>query len=119
MSSPPALHLKEKLFINYLNRIIQRHISDHRLTVHQLTQLTLMSRSNLHRKIQRYTGMSTSEYIRFVRINRSAKLLLTKYEWSISRIALEVGFNNHGYFSKRFKEVYKVAPKEFREKMGR
>ncbi len=105
-------------FLQNLNVQLQNSISDEKLDVLQLTRLIGMSRSDLHRKLVRFTGMSTTEYIRHFRLRKAAELLFIQPDWSIYQVALEVGFGNQSYFSKRFKEVYGMPPMEWRAFAG-
>ena len=103
-------------FLENFNIKIDPFLSDCTLTVNRLTRLIGMSRTDLHRKLSKETGMSTTKYIRYLRIKKAAQLMLKNPNWSIYQIALEVGFKNQSYFSTRFKEIYTVCPKEFRTK---
>jgi AraC-like DNA-binding protein len=71
-----------------------------------------MSRMQLHRKLQAYTGLSTTEFIRSQRLKQALRLLKTS-ELSVSEVAYTVGFNTPSYFIKCFKETYGKTPAEF------
>ena len=101
-------------FLSELTRCIGAHLHDPALCLPKLLRLSGMSRSDLHRKLKTATGMSATEYIRHLRLQRSARLLVEQPDWSILYIALEVGFNDHSYFTKRFREVHGVSPATFR-----
>lgn len=107
-------HISEPSFLHNLNSQIEGHISDETLTVHRLLRLIAMSRTNLHRKLTRSVGMSATEYIRHVRLHRAATLLLENRDWTVYRVALEVGFNSQSYFTKRFREVFGICPAAWR-----
>lgn len=102
-------------FLLTLNSQIEIHLSDSNLTINKMTRLVGMSRTDLHRKLEKTVGMSASEYIRFVRLHKAAELLIKEPEWSIYRISLEVGFINQSYFTRRFHELFGVCPVMFRE----
>ncbi|MDG3085150.1 PocR ligand-binding domain-containing protein [Vibrio hannami] len=46
-----------------------------------------------------------------------AKKMLQYSDWSISRIAHNLGFSGASYFCKVFKNAYKITPQEFRESL--
>ncbi|MCB0518896.1 MAG: helix-turn-helix transcriptional regulator [Lewinellaceae bacterium] len=102
-------------FLENLQTQLTQHLSDSSLDVQRLTRLVGMSRSDLHRKLSQATGMSTTEYMRYVRLRRAAELLLKQPNWSIYQVALEVGFANISYFSRRFKESFGVCPAAWRQ----
>ena len=102
-------------FLMNLNGQIEKHLSDNNLTINRMTRLVGMSRTDLHRKLEKTVGMSASEYIRFVRLHKAAELLINEPEWSIYQVSLEVGFINQSYFTRRFHELFGVCPVIFRE----
>ena len=59
-------------------------------------------------------GVSFSNYLNKIRIEQS-KLLLKNTDSSIVEIALEVGFEDQSYFSKVFKNLTKMTPKQYRQ----
>lgn len=61
------------------------------------------------------TQSSFSQYLNQIRIRKAQQLLLHT-EKNIAEIAEEVGYNNTNYFSKMFKKLNGLIPKEFREK---
>lgn len=60
------------------------------------------------------TGKSFSQYLNQLRIKKAQKLLLYS-DKNINEIAEETGYNNTNYFSKMFKKLNGITPKEFRE----
>ena len=55
-----------------------------------------------------------SNYLNKIRIEQS-KLLLKNTDSSIVEIAMEVGFEDQSYFSKVFKNLTKMTPKQYRQ----
>ena len=76
-----------------------------------------MSRMQLHRKLKALTGLTTSEFIRSQRLKLAANLL-KESDTNISQIGYSVGFNDHTYFSKCFKELYNCTPSEYAKKQS-
>lgn len=60
------------------------------------------------------TQRSFSQYLNQVRIKKAQQLLLYTQK-TINEIADETGYNNTNYFSKMFKKLNGITPKEFRE----
>ena len=65
--------------------------------VEVLCYLIGMSRTQLHNKMKALTGMSTSIFIRSIRLKRAKELLETT-ERSVKEIAFEIGFNDVSYY---------------------
>lgn len=59
------------------------------------------------------TGKTFSGFVNQVRISEVSKLLLTT-DRDITSIAFSCGFNNFSNFSRRFREIKNVSPREFR-----
>lgn len=57
---------------------------------------------------------SFSQYLNQIRIKRAQYLLLNS-NFNINEISEEIGYNNTNYFSKMFKKLNGITPKEFRE----
>ncbi len=106
---------KQPLFLVIVNSEIEKNLSDSSLTIKKMTRLVGMSRTDLHRKLHKTVGMSATEYIRFIRLQRASIMLLENQEWSVLYICLEVGFNNQSYFTAKFKKLFGVCPIAFRE----
>lgn len=109
---PPS----KDIFIQHLDIHITSHLSDPTLDVRRLLRLIGMSRTDLHRKLKTATGMSTTAYIRYLRLQQAASMLKEQREWSLYQIALEVGFSSQSYFTRKFKEQFCMCPLAYRIK---
>lgn len=107
---------QQPLFLTTLNGQIEKHLSDNTLTIKKVTRLVGMSRTDLHRKLDIAVGMSATEYIRFIRLQKAAELLIHEREWSVYHICMEVGFSDQSYFTRRFRELFGVCPVVYRVK---
>lgn len=105
----------QEAFLQNLNLQITPHLTDSSLTIRRLLRLVGMSRTDLHRKLDKAAGMSATAYLRHLRLRQAAIMLARQPEWSIYQIALEVGFTSQSYFTRKFKEQFGVCPLAFRE----
>jgi transcriptional regulator GlxA family with amidase domain len=80
--------------------------------VPQMQEELAMSKTQLHRKLKALTNESPGELLRNFRLKRAAQLLKQSAD-NITQIALQVGFINHSYFAKCFKELYGVVPSAY------
>ncbi len=112
--TPPAEELvsSDEQFLRQINAIIEELLSDPELNVAALCRKSGMSDKQVYRKIKQLTGMSVVEYIRDIRL-RKAAMFLRQDKLSVSEIMYLVGFSNASYFTRCFKEVYGLSPKEF------
>ncbi len=103
---------EEEKFATCLQEVLEKHLPDPEFSVDQFCELTLMSRTQLHRKLKALTGLSATAFIRTQRIKMASELLL-KPEISISEVCYSTGFNDTSYFSKCFKEIQGCTPSEY------
>ncbi len=108
---------QDEKFIVKVSKYIEEHISEPDLNVESLMSTMNLSRTQLHRKLKALTGLSTTEFIRSIRLKRAAQLIQKKAD-SITQIGYMVGFSSHPYFSKCFKEQYGVSPLEYSKKIA-
>jgi signal transduction histidine kinase/DNA-binding response OmpR family regulator len=105
----------DEKFLQKLIRLIEVNIDNSELDTDLLLRTIAMSRSQLHRKISALTGQPITGFIRIIRIKKAAQLMEQKFG-NVSDVMYAVGFNNLSYFTKSFKEVYKMTPSEFMAK---
>ena len=72
------------------------------------------SPSYLSRMIHEYTGKSFSKLVTEEQMNRAAQLL-EEGELGIPEIASEIGCFDHSHFSKKFKRIFGMTPKQYKE----
>ena len=99
-------------FIEKLNACILENLSNEHFTIEGLSDSFFMSRSNFHKKIKNLTGMTPNDYIKLIRLNQSAQLLMSG-KYKINEVCYMVGFNTPSYFSKLFYEHFGKSPKDF------
>ncbi|RLD62878.1 MAG: hypothetical protein DRI95_12435 [Bacteroidetes bacterium] len=118
------LHLKQEhrdepdiseLDINLI-KTIQEFALDNskKMSVDELAHSLYTSRTQLHRKVKSLTGMSITNYLNHIKIEK-AKYLLTTTKLTISEIAYDVGFDDPAYFSRAFKKTVNISPVAYRQ----
>jgi signal transduction histidine kinase/DNA-binding response OmpR family regulator len=117
--SPPtpskdAAVQKEDAFIQKIKKMILEHLDDPELNTSTFTEMVGLSRSQLHKKIKALTGLSTSHFIRLVRLQEARKML-NESDMQIAEIAYACGFSSPTYFSKVFSEAYNKTPQMYRK----
>jgi len=104
----------EQDFLRRLNELIFANIDKSLYTVEDLAKDLNISRVQLYRKVKAILGISVSDHIINIRLEKSKELLLNSNQ-NISEIAYSVGFSSPNYFSTSFKNKYGVSPKEFKK----
>ncbi|MDP4276357.1 MAG: two-component regulator propeller domain-containing protein [Bacteroidota bacterium] len=108
---------KDKEFLDKLNAEIERNILDNTFSIETLAVSMAMSRSKLQRKIKDLSGLVPNDYIRLIRLKKSAALLASG-EYKINEVCYMVGFNSPSYFAKCFLKQFGCLPKDFPNKMN-
>ena len=98
-------------------KAINKNLSDSDFNVEMLTQEVGISRAQLHRKMKEMTGISTSEFIRNIRLEQAARLL-KEQKINVTQVAYTVGFSNLAHFSTIFRKHFGVAPSEYAGQEG-
>jgi len=103
----------EKLLQNTIDYVME-NIESNDLTVDIIAKNIGMSRTNFYRKIKALTGMSASEFIRKIKMDRAAQLLKTN-KIRVSEVRFMVGISDADYFRDCFKKQFGITPKEYIE----
>lgn len=97
-------------------RLVQDHLREHLgsiVSVPALAGLTGFSTSHFSARFKAVTGFSVLEYVKRLRMARARQLLITS-EHSVAEIAAEVGYPDPFYFSRQFRTVNGLSPRDFR-----
>ncbi|SEC66729.1 Two component regulator propeller [Maribacter dokdonensis] len=106
--------LDEK-FLQQAVETVEKHMMNTDFNVEMLVKEMGHSRSNLYLKFKELTGLSSSEFIRNIRLKRAIQLL-DNSDFSVKEIMFRTGFNTASYFSKCFKKEFGVVPSEYIKK---
>jgi len=107
----PRKMLKMGAVIDYLNDHYHEPV-----TRDELVNIADMSCASFCRIFKDTTGLSPMNYLIRLRIEKAAELLAENKEIRIIDVATKTGFENSAYFSRKFKEILGVAPKEYHKK---
>ena len=104
---------QDEILIKNAVKLVEVNMSNAAFTVKDLSHELGYSRGHLYEKILRITHQTPINFIRNIRMERAADLLI-KSQLNVSEIAYQVGYNNPKLFSRYFKSKYKLYPTEFR-----
>ncbi|WP_160114290.1 response regulator [Aquimarina sp. AU119] len=99
-------------FLNKVQKVLDKQLIESSFSVEEFSKAIGMSRMQLHRKLKALTGLTSSEFVRSQRLKLAAQLLQSS-DTNISQVGYAVGFNDHSYFTKCFKEMYACTPTEY------
>lgn len=110
------LDATEDSFANTLKEVIEKEITNPNFGVEEFCRVAGMSRAQLYRKLKATVDMSVSEFIRVHRVKLASEFLKNK-NLNVTDVCYASGFSDASYFSKSFKDVFKVPPAQYRKQL--
>ncbi len=98
--------------LSHLERNIHREVD-----LEELASIAHMSRRSFLRVFQSATGTSPLAWVIEQRINRACNLL-RHTDRRITEVAFDVGFNDSNYFTRQFRKVTGLSPRDYRLRNG-
>ena len=99
----------DERFMSKMTSLIESNLSEADLTTTFLCQELGMSSSKLYRKTKELTDLAPNEFIRTIRLKKSAVLLKSK-KYNVSEVTTLIGFKDPLYFSRCFKKQFGFPP---------
>lgn len=103
------------VYVNHALDYIRKNYDTIRVT--DVARYIGINRSYLTNIFKKKMGVSPQEYLLQYRLDKGSKLLL-ETRMSIQEVALKIGYDNPLTFSKMFKSVYGVSPRNYRLQGG-
>ena len=94
--------------ISYMEKNFAKNIS-----VPMLSNLISMSRNTFYKSFKEMTGCSPIEFLVRIRIKKAASMLAKDCGMHITDALSLCGFDNSSYFTRQFKSVIGITPREF------
>lgn len=91
---------------------IEAHYAEE-ISLPQLADIAKISSRNLLRLFRNATGTTPIDYLLRYRISRACRLLV-ETDWSVTKIAFDVGFSDGNYFCRQFKRIIRISPARYR-----
>lgn len=105
-----ALDERMKRAVDFIHANYQHDISIEQMAA-EISLKPVHFRNCFHKDL----GVTPKVYLINLRLKHACKLLLNQND-SIKEIAYQVGFRQHDYFHKCFKDHFEITPHEFRQK---
>ena len=100
--------------IDIAKQYIEHNYRKSTLNIDMLADETGYSKYHLCKKFHKQFGISPMKYLQQMRISVACKLLVNEPDFTVKKIAAEVGFNDSDYFCKVFKQLKGTTPNAFR-----
>ena len=105
----------DEVFIKSLSDIVLDNLRNDQFGAEEMSRQVGVSRSQIHRKLQKIVGKSLTQFIREIRLTEAYKLL-QKDIGTAAEISYLVGFNSPTYFNSSFHEYFGFPPGEVRRR---
>lgn len=100
-------------FFQRVNAYVDQHLQED-LSVNALCRQFHISRTRFYELLSSYTGGKIAQYIKEKRLQK-AKELLKNTNYSVMKIAEQIGVNDYNYFCRIFKQHFGVSAKAYRK----
>ncbi len=105
--------VREERFKDILDYISANYCSN--ITSSSISKKFGYDNTYFGRKFKEITGLSPTQYIRVLRLEKARKMLIVN-DRSVSEIALTCGFTDLNYFSRCFKSHYNLSAVDYRKR---
>lgn len=113
----PQLSVKTQAQLQIMMQYIHKNYP-YQISLDDIAKTVALSKSSVLNIFNKNIHTSPINYLVNYRLKRAAKLLITT-ESSISSIAQDTGFENTGYFCRKFKEIFQLTPSGYRKKQNK
>lgn len=100
-------------FLEKMLAVMNEQMGNPEFDVQELCDVMNVSYRTMARKIKALTDMTTTEFIRLLRLKHAARLL-KESDQSVFEISQMSGFNDPAYFSRCFQKEFGVSPSIYR-----
>lgn len=89
---------------------------DRKLSISEIARFAGMSDSTLHHKFREVTNMSPIQYLKKIRLHH-ARTMMVDRGLNSSEASFQVGYSNPSQFSREFKSMFGLAPRQLLKTM--
>ena len=104
----------DRELLKRITEVIVSRLDDESLTGAAVAESVAISEMQLYRKLKTLAGMTPTEYIRNLRLERSAELLRSSNK-TVQEIMYACGFVTKTYFFREFAKRYGMSPGAYRQ----
>ncbi len=106
----------DKDFLEKAEKIIDSNLTNSQFGVSEFSNEMSLSKMQLYRKLKSIRGCNTNEFIREYRLKKAAQLF-NETSFNITEVLYQVGYTNRSYFTKCYKEMFGMTPREHMKKI--
>jgi AraC family transcriptional regulator len=117
-ASGQAASHPERVLPEYKLRAVIAYIDAHleaELSLDHLASMAHLSRYHFARLFKISTGLPPRQYVISRRVERAKELLCERDPLPLAKVATEVGFSDQSHFTRHFKRLVGITPRQFRQ----
>lgn len=103
------------LLVREIKNYIDLNISK-KITIKDVASHFVYSPNYVGKLFKAKTGTSINEYITYVKMNKAVRMLKVMHN-QIADIAYGLGYDDVAYFTKKFKDYFKITPTAYRNRL--
>ncbi len=97
---------------------MENHFTEN-ITIAKLSKISKMPETTFRRIFKKITGSSPIDYLIHIRIEKAAEIMRKKPELHVIDVCMSSGFDNCGYFARKFKNIIGITPIQYLRKQRR
>lgn len=107
-----ATNQRDRQLLQSMVEIIEANLEDSEFDVDKICRIMGIGRTVLYDKVNAITDKSVGDFIRKIRLQTAAKILVTE-NLPINLVMDKVGIQSPSYFSKAFKKEFGKTPSQY------
>ncbi len=101
------------VLITKIKDYVEKNIDKPLISVPDMARHLGLSERQLYRRTGELTGLAPAQLIKEIRLKKAYQLLIDKKVSKLADLALSVGYESPGYFSRQFAQQFGKRPSEF------
>ena len=89
------------------------------ITIAKLSKVSKMPETTFRRIFKKITGSSPIDYLIHIRIEKATEIMRKKPVLHVIDVCMSSGFDNSGYFGRKFKKIMGITPIQYLRKQRR
>ncbi|MEL6972877.1 MAG: response regulator, partial [Bacteroidota bacterium] len=99
-------------WLEQLEAVISDQLANPKFKLVEAASSMNMSYRRLQQKLKAITGLTPKQYQRSIKLAKARELLKSGQVQTVTEVMYQLGFDNHHYFSKLYREEFGVMPSE-------
>lgn len=112
LSGSPTANEEEASVSGRIEQYIREHYKEPELSIDIIATKLFLNYSYICYCFKRDRGITINDYVNQIRLEKALELFHSGLD-NVSYVSEQTGFNNSGYFSKKFKKAFGLSPSEY------